>query len=100
MRTVFYKVSSNKIKNKKVLLPFRIEGRQIKVDMTQFDFFVTLMANLTKSPLSAENFRKKLVTCKEYLGIEWTDCTAYEATGCFKSADMYTKLSGYYNGHK
>ncbi len=80
-----------------LLLPFRIEGRRIKVDMTQFDFFVTLMTNLTKSPLSAENFRKKLVTCKEYLGIEWTDCTEYEATGCFKSADMYAKLSAYYN---
>lgn len=90
----------DRIKNKKTLLPFRIEGRRIKVDMTQFDFFVTLMANLTKAPLNVENFRKKLATGKEYLGIEWTDCTAYEAIGCFKSADMFTKLSGYYNGHK
>ena len=81
-------------------LPFRIEGRRIKVDMTQFDFFVTLMTNLTKSPLSIDNFRNKLNAHKEYLGIEWTDCTAYEAIGCFKSEDMFTKLSGYYNGHK
>lgn len=79
------------------LLPFRIEGRRIKVDMTQFDFFVTLMTNLTKSPLSVENFRKKLATGKEYMGIEWTECTTSEATGCFKSADMYSKLSAYYN---
>lgn len=90
----------DRIKTKKVLLPFRIEGRRIKVDMTQFDFFVTLMSNLTKSPLNVENFQKKLAAGKEYLGIEWTDYTAYEATGCFKSADMFTKLSGYYNGHK
>lgn len=79
------------------LLPFKIEGRWIKVDMSQFDFFVTLMTNLTKAPLSAENFRKKLITGKEYMGIEWTECTASEATGCFKSSDMYAKLSAYYN---
>ncbi len=79
------------------LLPFKIEGRQIKVDMTQFDFFVTLMTNLTKSPLSVENFRKKLATGGEYLGIEWTSCDAYEAIGRFKSEDIYTRLSGYYN---
>ncbi len=89
----------NQVK-RNTLLPFRIEGRRIKVDMTQFDFFVTLMTNLTKSPLSIENFRKKLATGKEYLGIEWTDCDSYEATGCFKSEDMYTKLSGYYNGRR
>ena len=83
--------------SKNTLLPFRIEGRRIKVDMTQFDFFVTLMSNLTKSPINLENFKKKLATGKEYLGIEWTDCTSYEATGCFKSEDMYSKLSAYYN---
>jgi hypothetical protein len=79
------------------LLPFKIEGRQIKVDMTQFDFFVTLMTNISKSPLKADNFRKKLATGGEYLGIEWISCDAYEAVGRFKSEDIYTRLSGYYN---
>ena len=81
------------------LLPFKIEGRRIKVDMTQFDFFITLMTNLTKSPLSADNFARALTSHKEYLGIEWIGCDSYEAEGCFKSDDMYKKLSGYYNGH-
>ena len=81
------------------LLPFKIEGRKIKVDMTQFDFFVTLMTNLTKSPLSIDNFRNKLNARKEYLGIEWVACDGLESIGCFKSDDIYRKLSGYYNGH-
>lgn len=84
-------------KPKNGLLPFKVEGNQIKVDMTQFDFFVTLMTNLTKTPLSIENFRNKLAAHGEYIGIQWTDCNAYEATGLFKSADMYTRLSGYCN---
>ena len=79
------------------LLPFKLEGKQIRVDMTQFDFFVTLMTNISKSPLRADNFRKKLTTGGDYLGIEWTSCDAYEAIGKFKSEDIYTRLSGYYN---
>jgi hypothetical protein len=87
-------------KNTRTNLPFRIEGRKITVDMEQFDFFVTLMTNLTKSPLSADNFRTKLRAHKEYLGIEWTEYNLQEAKGHFKSEDMFVKLSGYYNGHK
>lgn len=82
------------------LLPFRMEGRQIIVDMTQFDFFVTLMTNLFKSPLSADNFRTKLTTGKEYLGIEWTSYTGNEAVGHIKSSESFAKLSGYYNNRK
>lgn len=82
------------------LLPFRIEGSQIRVDMTQFDFFVTLMTNLFKSPLSVDNFRKKLTTNGEYLGIEWTVYNGYEAIGQIKSAESFAKLSGYYNNRK
>jgi hypothetical protein len=79
------------------LLPFKIEGRQIRVDLTQFDFFVTLMTNLLKSPISADNLRNKMMTNKEYLGIDWTCYDGYEATGYFKSSDIFTRISGYYN---
>jgi hypothetical protein len=81
-------------------LPFRIEGSQIRVDMTQFDFFVTLMTNLFKSPLSVDNFRKKITTKGEYLGIEWTVYDGYEAIGQIKSAESFAKLSGYYHNRK
>lgn len=87
-------------KNTRSNLPFRIEGRSITVDMTQFDFFVTLMTNLTKSPLSIDNFKNKLRAHKEYLGIEWTEYNLKEAKGHFKSEDIFIKFSGYYNGHK
>jgi hypothetical protein len=79
------------------LLPFKIEGRQIRVDLTQLDFFVTLMTNLFKAPLSADNLRTKMMANKEYLGIEWTDYNGYEAIGHFKSADIFAKISSYYN---
>lgn len=82
------------------LLPFRIEGSQIRVDMTQFDFFVTLMTNLFKSPLSVDNFRKKITTNGEYLGVAWTVYNGYEAIGQIKSAESFAKLSGYYNNRK
>lgn len=82
------------------LLPFRIEGRQIRVDMTQFDFFVTLMTNLFKSPLSVDNFRKKITTKGEYIGVEWTVYDGYEAIGQIKSAESFAKLSGYYHNRK
>lgn len=79
------------------LLPFKIEGRQIRVDLNQFDFFVTLMTNLFKSPISADNFRNKMMANKEYLGIEWINYNGYEAIGHIKSSDIFVKLSGYYN---
>lgn len=79
------------------LLPFKIEGRQIKVDLTQLDFFVTLMTNLFRSPLSVDNLRNKMMANKEYLGIEWTDYNGYEAIGHFKSSDTFAKISSYYN---
>ena len=78
-------------------IPFHIEGNQIKVDMTQLDYFITLMTSIFKSNLSVDNFRRKLISHSEYIGIQWTDANAYEAIGLFKSADTYTKLSGYYN---
>jgi hypothetical protein len=78
------------------LLPFKLEGKQITVDLAQFDFFVTLLTNLFKSPLSAENFRNKMMTGKEYLGIEWINYNGYEAIGHIKSADIFAKISSYY----
>lgn len=78
-------------------LPFHIEGHQIKVDMAQFDYFVVLMSNIAKTNVSIDNFKKKLEAHSEYFGIEWTEHNAYEAIGTFKSADMFTRISGYYN---
>lgn len=76
-------------------LPYKVEGSTIRVDITQLDYFASLAASIFKSNISAENLRKKIATRGEYLGITWTDCTAYEAIGFFKSADTYAKLSSY-----
>jgi hypothetical protein len=90
-------VEDYKQSKQQTLLPFRLEGSQIRVDMTQFDYFVSLMTNLFKSPLSADNFRKKITARGEYIGVEWTVYTGSEAIGQIKSAESFTKLSGYYN---
>ena len=90
----------NKVKATSFKLPFKIEGHNIKVDLTQFEYFVTLMSSICKSNLSVENFRKKMMQHGEYLGIKWTSYNSYEVSGSFTSADIYTRLSGYYNSHK
>lgn len=87
-------------KSQTTRLPFRLEGSQIRVDMTQFDYFVSLMTTLFKSPLSVDNFRKKVTNKGEYIGIEWRVYNGNEAIGQIKSAESFTKLSGYYHNRK
>lgn len=87
-------------KSQTTRLPFRLEGSQIRVDMTQFDYFVSLMTTLFKSPLSVDNFRKKVTNKGEYIGIEWKVYNGNEAIGQIKSAESFTKLSGYYHNRK
>lgn len=79
------------------LLPFDLMGRHIIVDLKQFDYFLSLMTTLFKSNLSADNLRNKMITGKEYLGIEWTSYTDEQAHGLIKSAESLAKISGYYN---
>jgi hypothetical protein len=88
------------VKSQTTRLPFRLEGSQIRVDMTQFDYFVSLMTTLFKSPLSVDNFRKKVTNKGEYIGIEWRVYNGNEAIGQIKSAESFTKLSGYYHNRK
>lgn len=87
----------SKAKTSAFKLPFKIEGQNIKVDMTQFDYFAKLMSSICKCNLSVENFRKKLESHGDYLGIKWCEYNAHEASGSFISAEIYLKLSGYYN---
>ena len=79
------------------LLPFDLIGRHIIVDLKQFDYFLTLMTTIFKSNLSADNLRNKMITGKEYLGIEWTSYTDEQAHGSIKSAESFAKISSYYN---
>lgn len=78
------------------LLPFTLEGRQIKVDMTQLDYFIALLTKIFNTNFSADNCRNKMMASKEYFGIEWISCNCDEAIGHFKSEDIYTRLYNYY----
>ena len=88
------------VKTQTPRLPFRLEGSQIRVDMSQFEYFVSLMTTLFKSPLSIDNFRRKVTNKGEYIGIEWRVYNGNEAIGQIKSAESFAKLSGYYNNRK
>lgn len=81
-------------------LPFIITDRTIKVDVTQFEYFVALMTTITKTKLSCENFKQKLTSLKEYAGIQWIEVTGTEAIGTFKSNDIFSRVVSYYNKHK
>jgi hypothetical protein len=84
-------------KKQNTLLPFTLCNWTIKVDMTQFDYFVSLMATLFKSPLSAENFKNKILAHTSYIGIDWVSYDGHEAIGRIKSTETLAKISGYYN---
>ena len=81
-------------------LPFKINGNQIRVDMNQFEYFVALVTNISKTPLNVDNFRRKIINLGEYLGIKWLEYNEDEAAGQFVSSDIRDRLTGYYNKHK
>lgn len=86
--------------SKTASLPFRIEGRTIKVYTNQLEYFITLMSRIHKTQYSLENFKQKLASKKEYLGVSWTEVNSEEAVGTFKSNDMYVRLTNYYKSHQ
>lgn len=76
-------------------LPFSLDGRTIKVDMNQLEYFITLWATINKSKLSSETFKQKVSTLKEYAGIQWMTTTSTEAIGAIKANDMYARAVSY-----
>lgn len=86
----------NSLKDSSSSLPFCLDNQTIKVDLSQLTYFITIMTSIFKSPLSIDNFRQKLESHKEYLGITWLGTTDKEAIGTFKSNDIYQKVASYY----
>ncbi len=81
-------------------LPFTLDNRVIRVDLTQFEYFVAIMSTIAKAQLSCDNFKQKLTALKEYAGIQWTEVTGTEAVGTFKSNDIYNRTVSYCNKRK
>lgn len=80
-------------------LPYQIKGSVITVDVTQLEYFVTLISTLFKTNLSVDTFKQKLAARKEYFGICWTDMDSFTATGLIKSSETQLKLANYFNSH-
>jgi hypothetical protein len=81
-------------------LPFSLDGRVIKVDLNQLDYFATLWATINKTKLSCDTFRQKCLGLKEYAGIQWTTVSASEAIGNIKANDIYARVVSYCNKRK
>jgi hypothetical protein len=77
-------------------LPFKLDGNKITVDMTQFNYFVNILSTIFKSTISVDNFKNKLATHGEYLGIEWVECNTTKAVGHFKYPDVRARMAAYY----
>lgn len=80
-------------------LPYSLEGRTIRVDLSKFDYFAVVAQTIAKSTVLRENLKKNITSLKECLGISWTEVTPTEAVGVFKSNDMLNRFVSYYNKH-
>lgn len=81
-------------------LPFSIDGPTIKVNKDQLDNFILILSTLFKTSFSIEKFKQKSLELKEYAGIQWKEVTESELIGTFKSNELRTKITSYYNKRK
>lgn len=81
-------------------LPFTLEGRTIRVNLSKFDYFAAVAQTIAKSTVLRDRLKDNIMSMKECLGISWTEVTTAEATGVFKSNDMYSRFTSYYNKHR
>lgn len=81
-------------------LPFTLEGRTIKVDLTRFDHFAVVAQTIAKSTVLRDRLKDNITSMKECLGISWTAVDDKEAVGTFKSNDMYSRFTSYYAKRK
>lgn len=83
-------------------LPFTLEGRTIRVDLTRFDYFAAMAQTIAKANILRDKLKANITSMKECLGITWISVTATEAVGTFKTGnnDMYNRFTSYYNKRK
>ena len=81
-------------------LPFSLDGSIIKVNKAKLESFISIMSTLFKTSFSIEKFKQKSSELKEYAGIQWKEVTESELIGTFKSNELRTKITSYYNKRK
>jgi hypothetical protein len=81
-------------------LPFILDGRTIRVDLTRFDHFAAVAQTIAKSTVLRDRLKDNITSMKECLGISWTEVDDKEAVGTFKSNDMYSRFTSYYAKRK
>lgn len=81
-------------------LPFSLDGSIIKVNKAKLESFISIMSTLFKTSFSIEKFKQKSSELKEYAGIQWQEVTDTELIGTFKSTNLITKVTSYYNKRK
>jgi hypothetical protein len=83
-------------------LPFTLEGRTIRVDLTRLDQFAAVAQTIAKSNILRDRLKLNITSMKECLGILWSSVSDTEAVGTFKTGDnnMYNRFVSYYNKRK
>lgn len=81
-------------------LPFSLDGSIIKVTKDKLESFISIMSTLFKTSFSIEKFKQKSSELKEYAGIQWQEVTDTELIGTFKSTNLKTRVTSYYNKRK
>lgn len=80
-------------------LPFTLEGRTIRVDITRLDQFAAVAQTIAKANVLRDRLKSNITSMKECLGILWSSVSDTEAVGTFKvgNNDMYNRFVSYYN---
>lgn len=94
-----YAAAKNSVQGQ-ATLPFRIEENQIIVDMTRFETFAMIVKSIYKVPISVDNFRQKVATKGDYLGINWNAYDGSEARGHIMTPYRVEQFVKYYNTQK
>ncbi len=83
-------------------LPFTLEDRTIRVDLTRFEQFAAVAQTIAKSTVLRDRLKTNITSMKECLGIIWSSVSDTEAVGTFKTGnnDMYNRFTSYYNKRK
>lgn len=83
-------------------LPFTLEGRTIRVDLTRLDQFAAVAQTIAKANVLRDRLKSNITSMKECLGILWGSVSDTEAVGTFKAGnnDMYNRFVSYYNKRK
>lgn len=78
-------------------LPFVLNEKEITVDLSRFADFLSIMSSIFNCGFSESTARSRITNLGEYMGVKWKTCSETEATGKFKSENMWGHVKAFWN---